>query len=86
MSSDERLQLLAWIEPQGQNCLASFVAEAAARQRPPAVRRFASPDEARQWVMNEADAVRAPVKWLAEGAARDGLVANWPIQQLSALS
>lgn len=69
MSSDEPLSLLAWIEPRGKDCLASFVAEAAAKQRTPAVRQFASQDEARRWVMSEADAVRAPVKWLPEAFA-----------------
>jgi hypothetical protein len=69
MSSDERL--LAWIERREGVCLASFVAKSTARQRAPATRRFASQDEARQWVTNEAEAVRAPVEWVTDGAVRD---------------
>ena len=69
MPSNERL--LAWIEPHGGDCLVSFVAESAAERRAPATRRCASRDEARQWVMQEADAVRAAVEWVAEGAIRD---------------
>ncbi|HUN40609.1 MAG TPA: hypothetical protein VMU81_09985 [Acetobacteraceae bacterium] len=69
MPSDERL--LAWIEPRGGDCLASFVAEHAAQRREPATRRFASPDQARQWVMQEAHALDAPVEWIAEGVLRD---------------
>ena len=76
MSSEERLRLLAWIELRETDYLASFVAEAAAKQRTPAVRQFASQDEARQWVMKEADAIRAPVKWVPEGTERDGLIAD----------
>lgn len=77
MSSDEQLQLLAWIEPRGTECLASFVAEAAAKQRPPAVRSFSSSDEARQWVLQEAGAVRAEVKWVADASLHEGLVVGW---------
>lgn len=66
MRSGERL--LAWLEPAEGQCLASFVAEAAAQWRAPASRNFASSDEARQWVMNEADAIHAPVEWIVQGA------------------
>ena len=69
MSSDERL--LAWIEPRGGDCLASFVAESAAKQRAPATRQCTSQDEARQWVMKEADALRAPIAWITEGILRE---------------
>ncbi len=65
MPSDD--QLLAWIELRGGDYLASFVAESAAKLRAPAMRLFNSLDEARQWVMKEADAVHAPVRWIAEG-------------------
>jgi len=77
MASDEQLRLLAWIESRGTECQASFVAESAAKLRTPAMRRFGSPDEARQWVMKEADAVRAPVKWIAEASMRDGRIVSW---------
>jgi len=69
MPSDERL--LAWIEPHGGDCLVSFVAEPEAKRRAPAMRQCASQDEARQWVMREADAVRAPVEWIAKDSVRD---------------
>ena len=69
MSSDE--QLLAWVERRGGDYLASFVAEATAQQRAPAVRPFNSQVEARQWVMQEAHAVRASVKWINGGTVHD---------------
>jgi hypothetical protein len=64
MPSDERL--LAWLTPSGSDFLAFFVAESAAQRRAPATRQFASPDEARQWVMNEAHAIGAPVAWISQ--------------------
>lgn len=66
MPSDERL--LAWLTPGDRDCVAFFVAESAAHRRAPAMRHFASPDEARQWVMTEALAIRAPVSWIAQDA------------------
>ncbi len=65
MPSDE--QLLAWVELRGGDYIASFVAESTAKQRAPAMRLFNSQDEARQWVMREADAVRASIKWINDG-------------------
>jgi hypothetical protein len=47
------------------------IAESSAKQRAPAMRQFASLDEVRQWVMNEADAVRPAVEWITEGTARE---------------
>ena len=86
MSSDEQLRPLVWIEAYGNDCQASFVAEAAVKQRTPAVRRFASPDEARRWVMQEADAVRAPVEWIPQESVRGGLVAGWQTKPPSTLN
>ena len=69
MPSDERL--LGWIEPGDEGYLGAFVAKPEATRRAPATRQFPSPDEARQWVMNEAHAVGAPVEWLAGAASLD---------------
>ena len=63
MPSDGRL--LGWIEPREDGYLGAFVAKPEAKRRAPATRRFRSPDEARQWVMQEAHAVGASVEWLA---------------------
>ena len=67
MPSDERL--LGWVEPHEDGYLAAFVAKPMAKQRAPATRHFRSPDEARQWVMTEADAVGVPVEWLASAGS-----------------
>jgi len=57
--------LLAWIEPaDGDGVLAAFVASPA-RTRQPATRRFASPDEGRQWVEREAAMLHIPVEWVS---------------------
>jgi len=63
MPSDGRL--VGWIEPREDGYLAAFVAKREAKRRAPATRLFRSPDEARQWVVTEAQAVGAPVEWLA---------------------
>lgn len=65
MPSDERL--VAWIEPHGSDFIASFVAASAAELRAPAVRQCASQEEARHWVTQEAAAICASVRWLADG-------------------
>jgi len=53
--------LLAWLEPEDAAVKAAFVA--AGSDRPPATRRCGSPEEARQWVEDEAAAVGVPVTW-----------------------
>jgi hypothetical protein len=63
MALDERL--LGWIEPLEGGYLAAFVAKSEVTRRAPATQRFRSTDEARQWVLREAEAVRAPVEWLS---------------------
>jgi hypothetical protein len=40
-------------------------------RRAPAMSEFSSQDEARQWVINEAAAVRVAVEWITEGTARE---------------
>jgi hypothetical protein len=64
--------LLAWIEPcDGGEFLGAFVGEGATPGaipnfpgRAPATRRYPSPDEARQWIENEAAAFDLPIKWV----------------------
>jgi hypothetical protein len=68
MPSSDRM--IAWIEQRGGDCVAAFVAESTAERRAPAVRQFASRDEARRWVIQEADAVQASVEWVTDGAVR----------------
>jgi len=57
--------LLAWVEtePDGNGVLASFVGAWAA-DRKPAMRTFATPDQARRWVEVEASAVGLPIDWV----------------------
>ena len=71
MPWDERL--LAWIEPRGGGYLAAFVAKAELERRAPAIQQFRSQDEARQWVLKEAEAVRARVEWSTAGTLLDWL-------------
>jgi hypothetical protein len=59
-------ELLAWIEPRTSNeCLAAFVAAAAAAERAPATQLCATPDQARQWVEEEAAALGVSVAWVS---------------------
>jgi hypothetical protein len=69
MALDERL--LGWIEPNEGGFLAAFVAKSEARRRAPATQQFRSQDEARQWVVREAEAVGAPVEWLTASPSPD---------------
>jgi len=70
--------LLAWIESRNAvEYVGAFVGEDAARgtpgQRPgraPATQVCSSPDEARQWVEQQAAALAVPVKWVS-GAPRE---------------
>lgn len=63
--------LLAWIEPRDDDAfLAAFVGKPAARQRAPAVRVFASTEEARRWVEREAAEFGLPVEWLSSAPVR----------------
>jgi hypothetical protein len=64
--------LLAWIESRGADeFVGAFVGEGAARDdkrnlpgRAPATQVCSSPDEARQWVEEQAAALALPVKWV----------------------
>lgn len=70
-----RGSLLAWIKPNSPDeFVAAFVGEGAlpgAYQdfvgREPATQLCSSPDEARQWVHEQAEALDLPVKWVNEG-------------------
>jgi len=67
--------LLAWIKPNSTDqFVAAFVGEGAlpgAYQdfmgRKPAMQLCSSPDEARQWVEEQAEALDLPVKWVSNG-------------------
>jgi hypothetical protein len=61
MTSSDKL--LAWIRPHGHGFEAAFVSSAMASRRAPATHRFGSPDEARDWVNREAEALCVPVEW-----------------------
>ncbi len=56
--------LLAWIEPQADGFMAAFVGAAAAPGRAPATQLCASPDEAQEWVEEEAATLGLRVKWV----------------------
>ena len=57
-------KLLAWIEPRNDEMfLAAFVGGAATKRRP-ATNLCTSPDEARQWIEDEAAEMGLPVEWL----------------------
>ena len=59
-------KLLAWIESRGPHeFTAAFVSSAMASRRAPATHRFESPDEAREWVNREAEALGVLVEWTA---------------------
>jgi hypothetical protein len=66
--------LLAWIEPCGADeFMGAFVGEGSAHDvhrhspgRAPATQLCSSPDEARQWVEDQAAAFGVPVKWLSD--------------------
>ncbi len=66
--------LLAWIEPcGGDQFVGAFVGEGEVRDarrprlgRAPATQLCASPNEARQWVEDQAAAFGLPVKWLKQ--------------------
>jgi hypothetical protein len=70
--------LLAWIEPcDAGEFIGAFVGEGALPDahrdfpgRAPATRICSSPDEARQWVENQAAALDLPVKWVSDIPAR----------------
>jgi hypothetical protein len=63
-----RDSLIAWIEPRpSSDFVAAFVASATATQRRPAIRRFASRDEARDWVETQAAEFEVPVEWVDRG-------------------
>jgi hypothetical protein len=71
MGLDE--SLLGWIEPHEGGYLGAFVAKSEAKRRAAATQQFRSLDEARQWVVREAEAVGAPVEWLTASPSLDGL-------------
>jgi hypothetical protein len=57
-------KLIAWVEQTTpQDCVAAFVAAMASR-RQPAMRRCASPDEARHWVESQAAEFDVAVEWV----------------------
>lgn len=61
----QRTKLLAWVEPRcDHEFVAAFVGGGATR-RAPATQLCASPEEARQWVEEEAAEFGLPVQWLA---------------------
>jgi hypothetical protein len=58
-------KLLAWIEPRADDeFMAAFVASATPH-RPPATQWCSTPEEARQWINDEAAALGAPVEWVS---------------------
>ena len=60
-----RRKLLAWVESRSHGeFLAAFVG-GAATNRVPAMHLCASPEEARQWVEDEAAEFGLPVEWLS---------------------
>jgi hypothetical protein len=61
-------KLLAWIEPCADDEFRAAFVASAAPERAPATRRCGSPDEARQWIADEAAALGAPVEWIERGA------------------
>ena len=62
MTSNDKF--LAWIKSHGPGeFTAVFVSSAVASRRAPATHRFGSPDEARDWVNREAEAIGVPVEW-----------------------
>ena len=61
-------KLLAWIVPSRDAYLAAVVGAGAVSSRAPATQLCSSPDEARQWVEEEAAAIGAPIEWLARAA------------------
>lgn len=72
MSISHGESLLAWIERCGAaEFVGAFVGEGAVPGaipdfpgREPAMRRCFSPDEARQWIEQEAAAFGVPIKWV----------------------
>jgi hypothetical protein len=66
--------LLAWIEPRGTDrfmgaFVGEFAAPGASRHFPgraPATQLCSSPDEARQWVEEQALAFGVPIKWVSD--------------------
>jgi hypothetical protein len=65
-------KLLAWIESRsGQEFTAAFVSAPTASRRRPATRSYASPDQARQWVEQEAAALGIPVEWTDSSPEHD---------------
>lgn len=74
-------QLLAWIEPLGPHeFTAAFVSKAMASRRAPATQRFGSPDEAREWIKREAEALGVSVQWIdySPQFTKDGLLYDLP--------
>lgn len=69
-----RGNLLAWIEPYGSGeFMGAFVGEHAVLDPPspgprraPATKLCPSPEEARQWVENQAMALGLPIKWVSQ--------------------
>jgi hypothetical protein len=67
-------KLLAWIERRGADeFVAAFVGEGAARGSPthpagraPATKLCLSPEDARQWIEDQAAALDLPVKWVSK--------------------
>lgn len=65
--------LLAWVEPCGSDeFMGAFVGEDAVpdlrrhfRGRVPATQLCSTPEEARQWVENQAAALHLPIKWVS---------------------
>ena len=63
----DRDKLLAWIEPRtSDEFLAAFVAAPLAAERAPATQLCSSPDDARQWVEEEAATLGVAIKWVSE--------------------
>ena len=66
----QKSKLLAWVEPRGdQAFLAAFVS-GAATERLPATQLCTSPDDARQWIEDEAATLGLPVEWLDSAPER----------------
>ena len=66
----QRSKLLAWVEARrDEEFVAAFVGGAATK-RAPATQICASPEEARQWIEDEAAEFGLPVEWVNAPPAR----------------
>jgi hypothetical protein len=60
-------KLVAWIEQGNDNRFVAAYVGSGARQRLPAMRVWATCEDARRWVEAEADTLGVPVEWVSKG-------------------